>query len=184
VSNKLFAVYLGGRAPKSNTELHDVVFVVGETIEATYEQLMDKWFGTPEGLHLDSYMELDVVDGYEISIADKVSENGAKLFFINLGAYSDGLFAEIHANKFIVAESAQEAKVKGKSALLKNWPSPAHVDDLYELDDCLEVNEVNSYHVMLEKTDKKEDLKPINGYHIVPKGIVQEYISRKLTNAA
>ncbi len=26
---KLFAVYLGGRAPKCNTELHDVVFVVG-----------------------------------------------------------------------------------------------------------------------------------------------------------
>ena len=29
MENKLFAVYLGGRAPKCNTELHDVVFVVG-----------------------------------------------------------------------------------------------------------------------------------------------------------
>jgi len=34
---KLFAVYLGGRAPRCNTELHDVVFVAGEAIEACYE---------------------------------------------------------------------------------------------------------------------------------------------------
>jgi len=179
MGDKLFAVYLGGRAPKCNTELHDVVFVIGKTIEATYEQLMDKWFGTPTGLHLDSYMELDVVDGYEISISDKAPDNGKKLFFINLGAYSDGQFTEIHANKFIVAESAPEAKAKGKSALLKNWPSPAHVDDLHELDDCLEVSEVSSCRIVLKETDKKEELKPINGYHLVPKDIVQEYISRK-----
>ena len=40
---KLFAVYLGGRAPKGNTEIHDVVFATGRAIEDTYEQLMDKW---------------------------------------------------------------------------------------------------------------------------------------------
>ena len=36
---KLFAVMLGGTAPGANTELHDAVFAVGETIESTYEQL-------------------------------------------------------------------------------------------------------------------------------------------------
>ena len=36
MTQKLFAVYLGGRAPKANIELHDVVFVVGESIEQTY----------------------------------------------------------------------------------------------------------------------------------------------------
>ena len=55
---KLFAVYLGGRAPKCNTELHDVVFVVGESIEATYSQLTELWFGSREGLHIDSWLEL------------------------------------------------------------------------------------------------------------------------------
>ena len=36
MSLKLFAVCLGGRAPKCNTELHDVVFVVGARVEDTY----------------------------------------------------------------------------------------------------------------------------------------------------
>ncbi len=34
-TNKLFAVYLGGRAPGANIELHDVVFIVGPTIEGS-----------------------------------------------------------------------------------------------------------------------------------------------------
>jgi hypothetical protein len=44
MNHKLLAVYLGGRAAKCNTELHDVVFAVGPSIESTYDQLLDKWF--------------------------------------------------------------------------------------------------------------------------------------------
>ena len=44
---KLYAVVLGGAAEKSNTELHDVVFAVGATIEDCYFQLLEKWFGLP-----------------------------------------------------------------------------------------------------------------------------------------
>lgn len=58
IAKKLFAVYLGGRAARCNTELHDVAFVVGESIEACYERLMDKWFGDPLRLHIDSWIEL------------------------------------------------------------------------------------------------------------------------------
>ena len=36
---KLFAVYLGGSAPKANIELHDVVFVTGFSLEETYSKL-------------------------------------------------------------------------------------------------------------------------------------------------
>jgi hypothetical protein len=77
---KLFAVYLGGRAPKAVTEVHDVVFVTGKTINHTYEQLMDKWFGTPKDLHLDSWMELDVIDGYRITLSPNKIESEKKLF--------------------------------------------------------------------------------------------------------
>jgi hypothetical protein len=62
---KLFAVYLGGRAPKCNTELHDVVFTVGASIEDTYLRLVELWFGSPERVHIDSWIELSVVDGIE-----------------------------------------------------------------------------------------------------------------------
>ncbi len=47
--NKLFIVYLGGSAPKANIELHDIQFVVGNTIEDTFEQLRSNWFGTVKG---------------------------------------------------------------------------------------------------------------------------------------
>ena len=39
---RLFSVNLGGRADGCNTELHDTVFVVGESLEATYPQLVQK----------------------------------------------------------------------------------------------------------------------------------------------
>ena len=153
-------------------------FVVGATIEATYEQLMDKWFGMPKGLHLDSWMELDIVDGYQVTLTDIKADRAEKLYFVNLGAYLDNAFTEIHANKFIVASNPQQAKARGKAELLKNWLGPVHTDDLYEIDDCLEIDKIGAYHVNLEKSDKTENLKPTNGYHLIPKAIVQDYMGR------
>ena len=49
---KLFAVYLGGRADGCNTELHDVVFTCGQKIQDTYIDLLDKWFGNADRLHI------------------------------------------------------------------------------------------------------------------------------------
>jgi len=63
---KLFLVYLGGRTPKANIELHDVQFVTGNSIEETFVQLRGRWFGTTRGLHLDAYLELRFVDGFRI----------------------------------------------------------------------------------------------------------------------
>src|SRR4051812_15152382 len=95
----LFAVYLGGRAPKCNTELHDVVFVVGENLAECKNQLVEKWFGDPDRLHVDSYMKMDVVDGHELFLETTPNEKQSKkLYFINLGAYRKGSFTEIHEN--------------------------------------------------------------------------------------
>ena len=92
MSEKLFAAYLGGRAPRCNTELHDVVFVVGASIEATYGQLMDKWFGDPLRVHIDSWVELQIVDGHRVSLREAPSSQPQRLYFINLGAYAPGQF--------------------------------------------------------------------------------------------
>ena len=64
---KLFSVFLGGRADKCNTELHDVVFTLGEKIEYTYLDLLGKWLGVPDRLHIDSWVDLSIVEGYKIS---------------------------------------------------------------------------------------------------------------------
>lgn len=175
---KLFAVYLGGRAPKGNTELHDVVFVTGNSIEDTYWQCMEKWFGTPKGLHLDSWMELDVVDGFRIGLNGTKSANDKKLYFVNLGAYKDGAFTEIHANKFLVASSASEAKARAKRDLLKDWPGAVHTDDVYEVDSCIEFGSVNGFHITLTETGEQENLQPHNAYHIIPKASVEDYMER------
>ena len=78
----LFAVMLGGRAPRANTELHDMVFAIGTSIEDTYERLIGKWFGSAEGLHLDCWTALDVVDGHEVRLT-LTKPSGPRLYFIN-----------------------------------------------------------------------------------------------------
>ena len=59
---------LGGRAKKANIELHDVRWVVGSKIEDTYDTLRKDWFGSPKGLHIDSYKKIKYLDGYKINI--------------------------------------------------------------------------------------------------------------------
>lgn len=175
---RLFAVYLGGRAPRGNTELHDVVFVVGEAIETCYERLMDKWFGDPLRLHIDSWIELQVVDGYRISLQPHPPAQDKKLYFINLGAYLPGQFTEVHANAFVIAASETEVKRRAKSELLRGAQS-VHTDDLYDIDDCLEIAEVDGQHIHLEPTTEKAMLDPHNGYHIIPPEIVAAYAARQ-----
>jgi hypothetical protein len=172
--HKLFSVYLGGRAPRCNTELHDVVFVVGESIETSYERLMDKWFGDPLRLHIDSWIELRCVDGYRISLQPTPAAPGRKLYFINLGAYLPGQFTELHANAFVVASSEAEVKQRAKSELLRGAQS-VHTDDLYDIDDCLEISEVDGLHVHLESASEPATFEPQNGYHIIPPEIVAAY---------
>ncbi|MGE8593766.1 MAG: DUF1543 domain-containing protein, partial [Acinetobacter faecalis] len=36
---------LGGRHARANTEVHDVVLAVGETLKDIYPQLKNAWFG-------------------------------------------------------------------------------------------------------------------------------------------
>ena len=66
--NFLFLVVLGGNAKKANIELHDVRWVVGSKIEDTYDTLRKDWFGSPQGLHIDSYKKIKYVDGYKINL--------------------------------------------------------------------------------------------------------------------
>ena len=120
---KLFAVYLGGRAPKCNTELHDVVFVVGERIEDTYAQLLELWFGSRKGLHIDSWLALEVIDGYRVSLSRTPPNTDEKLFFVNLGAYADGQFTEIHENVFLVGTDILAVKQRAKSTFLQGTPT-------------------------------------------------------------
>ena len=64
----LYLVVLGGKAKKANIELHDVRWVVGSKIEDTYDILRKDWFGSSQGLHIDSYKKIKFIDGYKINL--------------------------------------------------------------------------------------------------------------------
>lgn len=66
---------------------------------------MDKWFGDPLRLHIDSWVEWRIVDGWRIALRPAPAAQLEKLYFINLGAYLPGQFTELHANAFVVAQS-------------------------------------------------------------------------------
>lgn len=136
----LFVVYVGGKTPTSLIEVHDIHFAIGETIEETYDQLRQQWWGTPGSLHLDAWGMVKNVDGFDIILKNepvKVKEN--KLFFLNLGGYNPNEFTELHKNMFVVAADEGEAKIKAKKTI-SDWQVP-HKDYLYAMDDCINVNE-------------------------------------------
>ncbi len=179
-SLKLYAVLLGGMAEGCNIELHDVQFTVSDKIENAYFDLLDKWFGIKEKMHVDSYIILDIIDGYEVSLRSEKSSQKEKLFFINLGAYQEGKFSELHEIKFVVDSSKISVKKRAKASMLQGKTS-VHTDDLFEVDDCITISEINGWYIHLTPTHKEEKLTPVNGYMPLPKKTVREYLIRNQT---
>ena len=115
----LFIVVLGGRSLKSNIEIHDVRWVLGESLEDTFPELRKQWLGKKNGLHIDSYKCIKYVDGYEI-VLSKSNNNSLispkiedlKLWFVNLGGYDPKKMYEEHEFTLVVAKKAIEAKKK------------------------------------------------------------------------
>ncbi len=164
---KLFAVYLGGCAPKSNIELHDVVFVTGRSLKETYPKLVKKWFAFPEKIpHIDSYIELKHADGYQINLtADVNKKTMLKLYFVNFGAYTENLFGEVHQSAFYVGKNKTEATFKARQELCVGMIQP-HLDDhleveglvefdKFDVDDVLEVESVDGYHLIFTPSEIK-----------------------------
>lgn len=155
----LFLIYIGGRAGNANIELHDVRFVAGNSIEDTYDALREQWFGDPKSLHLDSYLRVTNVDGYEVQLRRESPAQDEKLFFINLGGYDPRDLAELHAFGLFVATSSGQAKTRAKQTLLVGADTQ-HKDDLYEVDDCLQLDSIEEYYVHLVRGGTKQEQKP------------------------
>ncbi|WP_404479151.1 DUF1543 domain-containing protein [Novosphingobium sp. BL-52-GroH] len=127
---KLFAIYIGGEFPGANIEVHDVRFVVANAIEETYATLRRDWWGVPRSLHIDCWAQITHADGHDVSLRPEPFTGPEKLYFVNLGGYEPGEFAERHRNVFVVAESEGKAKSRAMKSV-RHWVDP-HRDDLYE----------------------------------------------------
>ncbi|MGL5742717.1 MAG: DUF1543 domain-containing protein [Legionella sp.] len=135
----LFVIYIGGSHQDSLIELHDMRFVVAQSIEQTYESLRQSWWGTPASLHLDAWGILDYADGHQIELSkNAAAETSHQLYFVNLGGYDRNQFTELHKNIFVVAANEHEAKHKAVQQIA-DWESP-HRDYLYQVEHFLNLN--------------------------------------------
>lgn len=135
----LFVIYIGGKHEKSMIELHDMRFVVANTIEETYDTLRKSWWGKPDSLHLDAWGILNFADGYDIQLSDQPAESfSEKLYFVNLGGYDPKQFTELHENVFLVAQNESDAKQKAVQHV-QHWQVP-HRDNLYEVENVVLLN--------------------------------------------
>lgn len=137
---KLFAIYIGGEHPRANIEVHDMRFVVADTIEATRQTLLDQWWGAPGTLHIDCWSTLDQADGYDVALRPEPFEGAERLYYVNLGGYDGVGFAEQHRNVFVVANSLAEAKSRAIKRAA-GW-TDAHRDDLYEAEQAFALDAV------------------------------------------
>ena len=162
----LYLVVLGGRAKKANIELHDVRWVVGSKIEDTFDTLRKDWFGSPKGLHIDSYKKIRYIDGYKINLInfekDKIDKkqlvktNKAKkhLWFVNIGGYNPTSMQEKHEFGLVTASTKLEAKNIAKSKWLigckkKHKDDIASLEMLFNYDDCELIKKIGKWEIEL-----------------------------------
>lgn len=177
MDNRLIACVLGGTAPRARTELHDVAFAVGDSLEAVHPQLLDTWFGDPNGLHVDAWCFVDNVAGYRVRLERTPAVDGPKLYFVNIGGYRRGEFGERHAWGLFGARSPGEAKARAKQVLLQGHEQ-IHKDDLHAVDDCLAVEDVNGWHVHLVPDTEAGDPPVTNGYFPLPLSTVRAWLAQ------
>ena len=172
----LFLFVLGGRAKKANVELHDVRWVIGSRIEDTYDELRRDWFGTLEGLHIDSYKKINYVDGHKINIKNAKDRNiknnkffnanntKKNLWFVNIGGYDPSSMQEKHEFGMVIASSSSEAKNIAKSKWLSGCKKK-HKDDITSLeiifscDDCQLIKKIGDWEIelTLENNHREEN---------------------------
>lgn len=157
---KLFALYVGGRAPQSKIEVHDVIFSVVESLEEIDRVIHQKWWGISERVHIDAYIELTHIDGYRIELTEEPSEEELKLFFTHYGGYSNKPFGEVHESGFFVAKDISEAIKRGRETLCQG---------LYQqhLDDCIPLEEIDGYYVSLVPEPEAIASKVVPGYRSI-----------------
>src|SRR5438876_862287 len=106
----LYVVYVGGMTAASLIEVHDIHFAIAETLNDTFDQLKNQWWGTAASLHIDAYGILKSVESCHLELKTTSSNSKLQLYFLNLGGYDNNQFTELHKNMFVIAESPEEAK--------------------------------------------------------------------------
>ncbi len=156
----LFIILLGGRDTDDKIEAHNLFIGIAHEIESLLPKIKKSW---PAATHVDGYMILNHVNGYDIVVREGTANDieYPKLLIANIGYYKKGEFAEFH--KLIPLVLTPEDKIKD---MLKSDPdfltgqalaeiSRSHLDDkqyikTFDVDDVVDVQEnVPGYFIEL-----------------------------------
>ena len=166
-----FAIMLGGRHPKANIELHDLVFVLANDSTEAFKEAKKKWFGDPKKVHGDGYVDLLSLEGFDyigtenshVSDSEAETNQNKKLFAINIGGYLQNEFGEFHHYHFVVANDGKEAIKKAREAANPSFLVP-HVDDKLEVDDLIEVNQIDGHQLVWRENPNASKSVSESGY--------------------
>jgi hypothetical protein len=151
----LFMLLLGCKPNGRNTEQHDIFFGVAKELRDLIPEIKAFWKDSGK-IHIDGWIAVTNVDGYEISISEKKgnSTNNKGLFFLNLGGYKENQFEEFHYKMLSVAVDKEEAIAAAKKTAFYLHTSfgkiaTSHIDDKYgvDVDDVFEINDILSTEV-------------------------------------
>lgn len=131
----LYMIGIGGKTPYSNIEVHDIQFLVGETIEDTHDELCNRWYG--ETVHLDSHQVINKIDGYELIISKEEVESPLKCFMVYVGGYQPNHLEEIHKVGLFVATTDKEARAKASNTLFGHNKNE-HIDSIVEINSVIQ----------------------------------------------
>ncbi len=169
---QLFIVLLGGYNKGDLLESHNLFIGVGSSIESLKSQMKSSW---PAATHLDAYMILNHVDGYDINIkVGAAPENAEKEFPMlvigNIGYYKEGHFTEFHKlMPFVLKDTKESINEKLKrdpdfsegqalTEATRSHLDDKHVITAFDVDDVINVQKnITGYIIELVPSETKKE---------------------------
>lgn len=180
---KLFIAQLGGKQPDDRLESHNLFFGIGIDFESLLPEIKKSWKGV-KGLHVDSWICLDQIDGHRITITKRDPLSTAiiaeypKLLSVNIGFYKRGSFGEQHRIYHVFLKDERESirlkLPKYDPDLFKGFTTKQddfHIDDHHDLrsafgdididDEINIIKELDRYHFSFTELQKSELRVPV-----------------------
>lgn len=169
---KLYIVLLGGYNKGDLLESHNLFIGVGTDLEVMKAQMKESW---PAATHLDAYLILNHVDGFDIKIREGIpAENAGKEFPMlvigNIGYYKEGHFTEFHKlmpfvlineNDSIIAKLKRDpdfAEGQSLTEATRSHLDDKHIVSAFDVDDVINVQQnVPGYVIELMPSEKKTE---------------------------
>ena len=169
---QLFIVLLGGYNKGDLLESHNLFIGVGRELESLKPQMKSSWHAAT---HLDAYMILNHVDGYDIIIkegtpAENADKNFPMLVIGNIGYYKEGHFTEFHKLMPFVLKDGNDsiseklkrdpdfAEGQSLSEAARSHLDDKHIITAFDVDDVINVqNKIPGYIIELIPTETKKE---------------------------